>query len=69
MRLIAEYLEHARHFERMAAQERNLRRRGALKRQAAAYRRLAEMRAKHLGLSIPARDDRADALARKRQFA
>jgi hypothetical protein len=54
MRLVAEYLEQVRHFECIAAQEQNLRLRRGLEKQADAYRRLAEVRAKQLGVALPA---------------
>ncbi len=55
MRLAAEYLEHARHFECLARQEKDLRLRRSLQEQAEAYRELAEARAKQLGILLPAR--------------
>jgi hypothetical protein len=53
MKMIAEYLEHALHFERMAADEGNPQLKADLKRQAVAYRKLASERAKKLGLQPP----------------
>jgi hypothetical protein len=55
MRLAAEYLEHARHFECLARQEENPRQRRSLENQAEAYRKLAEDRAKKLGIVLPPR--------------
>jgi hypothetical protein len=45
MKMIAEYLEHALHFERMAAEATDAELRQALLRQAEAYRKLAAERA------------------------
>lgn len=53
MKMIAEYLEHALQFERMAADEGNPQLKADLKRQADAYRKLAAERAKKLGLEPP----------------
>jgi hypothetical protein len=53
MKMIAEYLEHALQFERMAADEGDPQLKADLKRQAAAYRKLAAERAKKLGLQPP----------------
>jgi hypothetical protein len=53
MKMIAEYLEHALTFERMAADEKNLGIKVAFQKQAADYRRLASKRAKELGLPEP----------------
>ena len=52
MRLTAEYLEQARHFECIAGQEQNLPLRRGYEKQADAYRKLAEARAKKLGISL-----------------
>jgi hypothetical protein len=51
--MIAEYLEHALQFERMAGEEKNPQLKAQLERQAAAYRKLAAERAKKLGLQPP----------------
>ena len=51
--MIAEYLEHARHFEQMAASETDLTLKEALTKQAAAYRKLASERAKRLNPTAP----------------
>jgi hypothetical protein len=50
MKMIAEYLEHALQFERMAAQEKNPKLRASFEKQAAAYRRLATERTKRQGI-------------------
>ena len=50
MKMAAEYLEHARQFERMAAEELDLKLKAQFERQAGAYRKLAHERAKKLGL-------------------
>jgi hypothetical protein len=51
MKLIADYLENAIKFQRMADNEKNNSKlKAALEKQAAAYRRLALERAKKLGL-------------------
>jgi hypothetical protein len=55
MRLVAKYLEQARHFDCIAEQEKNLRLRRGFKKQAEVYRKLAQARAKQLGISLPAR--------------
>jgi len=49
MKIVAEYLEHARHFELIAAGEKKPNLRIALERQALMYRRRAEVRANQLG--------------------
>jgi hypothetical protein len=53
MKMIAEYLEHAIQFERMAAEEKNPELKAQFNKQAAAYRKLAADRAKKLGLEEP----------------
>jgi hypothetical protein len=53
MKLIAEYVEHAIKFERMAAEESDAILKEQLLKQAADYRRLAEKRAALLGLQKP----------------
>ncbi len=53
MKLVAEYLEHVRHFELIAASEMNSRQKIELQRQAGVYRRLAEIRVKQLGKLLP----------------
>lgn len=53
MKLIAEYLERAHQFERMAAEEADSRLKADFEKQAEAYRRLAEKRAKDTGLPLP----------------
>jgi hypothetical protein len=54
--MIAEYLEHALQFERLAAEEPNPDLRAQLAKQAAAYRKLAAERTQKLGLEPPLRD-------------
>lgn len=53
MKLIAEYLERAHQFERMAAAEPDSRLRADFEKQAEAYHKLAEKRAKETGLPLP----------------
>ncbi len=53
MKWIAEYLENALKFEQLAALERNAEVRAKLETQAASYRKLAEDRAKQLGVPPP----------------
>jgi hypothetical protein len=48
MQRLAEYLENARHFERLAADEANPAIKAQFQKQADAYRRLAERRAEFL---------------------
>ena len=48
--MIAEYLEHALHFERLAVLEDNPKLKADLQRQAAAYRKLATERTRKLSL-------------------
>jgi hypothetical protein len=52
--MIAEYLEHALQFERLAANERNPALKVDLEKQAATHRRLAAERARKSGLDPPA---------------
>ena len=60
MKMIAEYLEHALQFERMAAQEVDSKLKASFEAQAIAYRKLAEKRAEGLNLPpinlIPSKD-------------
>jgi hypothetical protein len=51
--MIAEYLEHALNFERMAAEEMNPAIKAVFEKQAAAYRKLAAERTKQFGLDDP----------------
>jgi hypothetical protein len=53
MKMVAEYVEHALQFERLAAHEKNPQLRADLEKQAAAYRKLAADRAKKLGMEPP----------------
>ena len=50
MKMVAEYLEKALHFEQMAAQEKNPSLKADLEAQASAYRALAKERARREGL-------------------
>jgi len=51
LKLVAQYMRDAILFEQMASRETNLELKGALERQAKAYRKLADERAKELGLT------------------
>lgn len=53
MKLLAEYLDHALAFERLAAQENDPEVRAQFEQQAAAYRKLAADRAARYGLPAP----------------
>jgi len=53
VRLVAKYFEQARRFDCIAEQEKNLRLKRGFKEQAEAYRKLAQARAKQLGISLP----------------
>jgi hypothetical protein len=53
MKMVAEYLEKAHTFERMAAAETDAALKADLAKQAAAYRKLAAERAKKLNLPMP----------------
>ena len=53
MKLVAEYLDNALAFERIAATEKNPALRSEFEKEAAAYRRLAARRAIDLGLEPP----------------
>jgi len=55
VRMIAEYLEHAIRFEQMAELAADPKFKESLLQQAAAYRKLAEQRAKKLNISVPQR--------------
>jgi hypothetical protein len=50
MKMVAQYVEHALHFERLASDEENPQLKADLEKQAAAYRKLAADRAKKLDL-------------------
>lgn len=56
MKLIAEYLERAHQFERMAEQETDPKLKDAFAKQARSYHRLAEKRAMEIGLPMPEND-------------
>ena len=53
MKMLAEYLEKAEEFERMAALEKDAKLKAELEKQAAAYRKLAVKRAKEYNLGLP----------------
>ena len=53
-KLVAEYLERAHQFERMAAAESNPAVKAEFEKQAAAYQKLAAKRAKEMGMQLPA---------------
>ena len=53
MKMLAEYLEHALQFERMAANEADPKLKADFERQARTYRKLAEKHAKKFGLDSP----------------
>jgi hypothetical protein len=53
MKMLAEYLENAVKFEQMAAHEADIKLKADFERQAVAYRKLAEKRAKEYGLMPP----------------
>jgi hypothetical protein len=53
MKMIAEYLEPALNFKRMAANEENQKFKGDLLKLAASYRKLATERSQKLGLPLP----------------
>jgi hypothetical protein len=53
MKMIAQYLEKAIDFEKMALKEKDLRLKDSLLNLAAAYRKLADERARKLNLLVP----------------
>ena len=53
MNIVAEYLVDAVHFERLAEAEKNEGVKALLRQQAAAYRKLAIMRATQQGMPVP----------------
>jgi hypothetical protein len=53
MKMLAEYLENALRFEQMAADEKDATLKAQFEKQAFAYRKLAEKRAKDFGLEAP----------------
>ncbi len=55
MKLVTEYLADAAKFEQLVALEQDPQAREQLKKQAAAYWKLAENRAKQLGMPLPKR--------------
>jgi hypothetical protein len=58
--MIAEYLEHALQFDRMASEATDPALRQSLQGQAAAYRKLAKERAARLNLTAPAAPGTSD---------
>ncbi len=65
MKLVTEYLADAANFEQLAAKESDPARKEQLLQQAAAYHRLAEKRAKALGVPLPSRPTQAAQMIRK----
>ena len=57
MKMLAEYLESAIKFELLAAEERNTALKAELEKQAMAYRKPAEKRAKKYNLALPPKLD------------
>ncbi len=57
MKMLAEYLESAIKFERLAAEETDAALKAELEKQAIAYRTLAEKRAKKYNLALPPKSD------------
>jgi hypothetical protein len=53
MKMLAEYLENAIKFEQMAAEEKDAKLKAQFEKQAFAYRKLAEKRAKDFGFKAP----------------
>ena len=53
MKMISEYIEHALTFEKLVAEEQDLKLRAELENQAKAYRKLAAERAAKYGLPLP----------------
>jgi hypothetical protein len=53
MKMLAEYVDNAHKFERMAASEKDPKLKAEFEKQAAAYRKLAEQRAKKHGYPLP----------------
>jgi hypothetical protein len=53
MKMLAEYLDSALKFEQMAAHEKDPKLKADFEKQAAAYRKLAEKRAKEYDLKMP----------------
>jgi hypothetical protein len=53
MKMLAEYFDTAMKFEQMAANENDPKLKAEFEKQASAYRKLAEKRAKEYGLNMP----------------
>jgi hypothetical protein len=60
MKMLAEYLDTAIKFEQMATHEKDPKLKAQFEQQAAAYRKLAEKRAKEYGLKMPSGHDTAN---------
>jgi hypothetical protein len=60
VKMLAEYLDTALQFEHMAAAEKDSTLKVNFEKQAAAYRKLAEKRAKEYGLEMPSDRQRGD---------
>jgi len=58
MQLVSEYLERAVHFEQMADKETDPKFKAVLEKHAQDYYKLAEKRAKELGVPVPKRPTR-----------
>jgi len=58
MQLVSEYLERAVHFEQMAEKETDPKFKAVLEKHAQDYYKLAEKRAKELGVPVPKRPAR-----------
>jgi hypothetical protein len=56
--LLTQYIDHALTFERMADAENDQGLKADFERQALAYRRLAALRARRLGLPLPSKPER-----------
>jgi hypothetical protein len=57
MKMLAEYLDNATKFERMAAGESDPKLKAEFEKQATAYRKLAEQRARQYGYAMPPQAD------------
>lgn len=60
MKLVAEYLESAHQFERMASHETDPKLKAEFEKQALAYQKLAVKRAQEMGLPLPGLDKRSN---------
>jgi len=59
MKMLAEYVENAIKFEELAAEEKDAKLKDHFEKQGAAYRKLAEKRAKDYGLEVPSQRARS----------